>query len=83
MFAPSAVFHVLADGKDVGQFNGNDTGVATVYLETLFGADLAGLASVQQISVTGNSPRNMTLFTANLQQTAAALAAMKAFAGAM
>jgi hypothetical protein len=83
VFAPSAVFHVLADGKDVGQFNGNDTGVAAVGLSTLFGADLAGLASVQQISVTGNSPRNMTLFTANLQQTSAALAAMKAFADAM
>jgi hypothetical protein len=76
----NTVFHVLADGKDVGQF------VATgIDLRTMFGADLAGLASVQQISVVANSSptANTTFFAANLQQTAAALAAMKAFADAM
>ena len=76
----NTVFHVLADGKDVGQLNG-----AGFDLRTSFGADLAGLASVQQIAVVGNNAQtgNTTFFTANLQQTAAALAAMKTFTDAM
>jgi hypothetical protein len=51
----------------------------------MFGADLAGLTSVQQLSVVSkNAPTgNTTFFAANLQQTAAALAAMKAFAAAL
>jgi len=80
--AVNTVFHVLADGKDVGQF-GNGAGIGD--LRAMFGADLAGLASAQQISVVANSSPtgNTTFFVANLQQTAAALAAIKTFANAM
>jgi hypothetical protein len=76
------VFHVLADGKDVGQFN--EDSPAGGDLTAMFGANLAGLAPVQKFSVViKNSPTsNSTLFVANLQQTAAALAAMKTVADA-
>jgi len=85
MFPPSYTFDVLADGKDVGQFHGNETFVATGDLRAIFGADLAGLAPVRKLSVVTNSPPTgtTTVFAADLQQTAAALTAMKAFADAM
>ena len=71
------VFHVLADGKEIGQFSGGGAD-----LRTMFGADLAGLTSVKQLSVVSNGAPtgNTTYFAANLQQTAAALTAMKALA---
>jgi hypothetical protein len=77
-FPINTVFHLLADGKEVGQLG------AGFDLTTIFGADLAGLVPVQKISVIINSSPtgNTTLFAANLQQTAAAIAAMKAFAEA-
>jgi hypothetical protein len=79
---PNLAFHVLADGKDVGQFYDNAIGGD---LTVMFGADLAGLASVQNFTIIiKNSPvNNPPMFAANLQQTAAALAAMKTVAAAV
>jgi hypothetical protein len=87
-YLDDTVYHILADGKDVGQFGGSAgvPGISGVGdLTTMFGADLAGLTSVQQISVVSkNAPTgDTTFFAANLQQTAAALAAMKVFAAAL
>jgi hypothetical protein len=78
----NVVFHVLADGKDVGQFN--EDSPAGGDLTAMFGANLAGLAPVQNFSVVINNSQtsNSTVFVANLQQTAAALAAMKTVADA-